>query len=180
MTRSSLPPSREEDLALRESLLARSCCFTGHRPEKLTTPETVVRARLAEAIEAAVREGKTRFISGMARGVDLWAAQEVLKARNRHPGIQLVAAVPFDGVEERWSPRWRAAFREVIGEASEIHFFGTRFRYSTFETRNRYMVDHASLVIALCSHPTGGTARTLAYARKLGRAILLLPDGSEA
>ena len=63
----------------------KTCCFTGHRPEKLKRNETQVKEALERAIEAAVSRGFTHFISGMARGVDLWAAQLVLELKKQNP-----------------------------------------------------------------------------------------------
>ncbi len=45
------------------------CCFTGHRPEKLGAPEAEIKAALTSAIRAAIPDGYSVFISGMARGV---------------------------------------------------------------------------------------------------------------
>ena len=57
-------------------------CFTGHRPEKLTRSEERIKQSLEKEIRHAVADGLTVFITGMARGVDIWAAQIVLKLRN--------------------------------------------------------------------------------------------------
>lgn len=57
------------------------CCFTGHRPEKLGAPEEKIKAALKKEIRTAVSEGYSVFISGMARGVDVWAAELVLELR---------------------------------------------------------------------------------------------------
>ena len=46
------------------------CCFTGHRPEKLQVPESVVMAALEKEIRQAIADGFSVFISGMARGVE--------------------------------------------------------------------------------------------------------------
>ena len=56
-------------------------CFTGHRPEKLTQPENVIVKSLETTIKEAIADGKNVFISGMARGVDIWAAEIVLRLR---------------------------------------------------------------------------------------------------
>lgn len=56
-------------------------CFTGHRPEKLTRSEETIRKDLEIQICQAVADGLNVFITGMARGVDIWAAQIVLKLR---------------------------------------------------------------------------------------------------
>lgn len=59
------------------------CCFTGHRPEKLHDPESVIITGLEHEICAAIADGFQTFISGMARGVDIWAAEIVLRSAGR-------------------------------------------------------------------------------------------------
>ena len=56
--------TREEELRLHR------CCFTGHRPEKLSGSEQYIKKELEAAIRQAIRDGFVTFISGMARGVD--------------------------------------------------------------------------------------------------------------
>ena len=58
------------------------CSFTGHRPQKLRQSENEVKAALEKEILRAITEGFTVFISGMARGVDIWAAEIVLRLRD--------------------------------------------------------------------------------------------------
>ena len=47
-----------------------TCCFTGHRPEKLNATEAFVSEKLKDAIEDAFSDGFTDYITGMSRGVD--------------------------------------------------------------------------------------------------------------
>lgn len=52
-----------------------TCTFTGHRPERLSFPESDVITWLEKEIRIAISKGYSTFISGMQRGVDLWAAK---------------------------------------------------------------------------------------------------------
>ncbi len=54
------------------------CCFTGHRPERLGMPESEVISGLQKEIRQTIADGFQTFISGMARGIDLWATKIVL------------------------------------------------------------------------------------------------------
>ena len=47
-----------------------TCCFTGHRPEKLNVPAEIVIVKLRNSIEDAFADGFTVYITGMAKGVD--------------------------------------------------------------------------------------------------------------
>ena len=78
------------------------CTFTGHRPERLEFPEAEVIRWLNEQIFHAVNDGYTDFITGMQRGVDIWAAEVVLKLRKECKPLRLIAACAFRGMENLW------------------------------------------------------------------------------
>ena len=42
------------------------CCFTGHRPEKLSLSENEVKHLLEKAIDNAIADGYVTFITGFA------------------------------------------------------------------------------------------------------------------
>lgn len=63
------------------------CCFTGHRPQKLTRSERRIKKDLEKAILEAVSKGYTTFITGMAYGVDLWAGEIVVRLRGEIPNF---------------------------------------------------------------------------------------------
>ena len=103
----------EQDLRLHR------CCFTGHRPEKLKRSEEEIKKGLEEAIAKAVIDGYTTFITGMARGVDIWAGQIVLRLRQNNPGLKLIVALPYPDCDSRWSANWRKQFADVL-EAADL------------------------------------------------------------
>ena len=71
------------------------CCFTGHRPERLSIPESKVKAALQKEIRLAIADGINVFITGMAPGVDIWAAEIVLELRKKEElSLKLIAASP--------------------------------------------------------------------------------------
>ena len=63
--------------------IKHACSFTGHRPERLEMGEDKVIAWLEEQIRKAVDDSYTDFITGMQRGVDIWAGEIVVKLRKR-------------------------------------------------------------------------------------------------
>ena len=71
--------------------------FTGHRPHKLHQPKAVVIAALEDKIREAVNNGFVTFISGMAWGVDIWAAEIVLRLKREGYPLHLIVAVPYEG-----------------------------------------------------------------------------------
>ena len=153
-----LTSASEADLRLHR------CCFTGHRPEKLNTSEKEVKAALRKQIDQAVHDGFKVFITGMARGVDLWAAEIVLDLRKRNKEIRLICAIPHDGFEARWSPSWQELYRYVLAEADLTRVISKGYHTGVYQVRNEWMVNHAARVIAVFNNKPSGTMNTIEYA----------------
>lgn len=140
------------------------CCFTGHRPNGLKRPAWLIKIDLEREIKKAVKDGFTVFISGMAQGVDIRAAQIVLKLRNTGSPIKLICACPFDGFETRWDNSWQQQYKEILSAADLIRYICPGYSRSCFQIRNEWMVDHSARVIAVFNNVPGGTFNTIEYA----------------
>ena len=157
-----------------------TCAFTGHRPERLAAPEDQVIFWLEQRIDEAIAEGYTDFISGMQRGVDIWAAEAILKRREENPGLVLITASAFRGMERDWDENWKRRYEHIIDAADEVHYIGDRPGRKAFSERNKWMVDHAYRVIAVYTGAPGGTLHTIEYATKLGREVVAFNHQQEA
>ena len=161
---------------MTEKGIGSICCFTGHRPEKLRSSEADVRGRLAGEIAEAIKAGYDTFITGMVEGVDVWAAEEVIRLKEKHKELKLVCAVPFDGVERDRTKEEQERFRTIIGKADEVTYICPKYRPWCFGTRDRWMVDRSSRVIAVFSGCPGGTEHTIKYAKEKNRTVILIED----
>jgi len=144
------------------------CCFTGHRPEKLNAPEKVVCEALEQEIRRAIADGLTVFISGMARGVDIWAAEIVLRLRDSGMPIRLICASPYQGFEQGWSTDWQKRYNAILATADLVRFICPGYSRSCFQIRNEWMVNHSARVIAVYNGEKGGTRNTIEYAERHG------------
>lgn len=150
------------------------CCFTGHRPEKLHIPESVVLQELNIAITAALQDGHTTFISGMAKGVDIWAAELILERRRASPEINLICAIPYEGFGLHWKDEWTERFTRIIHAANSVEYVSKEFSRPSFQRRNKWVVDRSSLLIAAYTGASGGTKNTIKYAEHKGIKIQYL------
>ena len=88
-------------LCVVERTLCRA--FTGHRPKGLGYPESDGRCdALKRLLRLLVRrliqeQGVTHFISGMAQGVDLYAAEIVLELKEQYPRLHWNVRFPMSG-----------------------------------------------------------------------------------
>lgn len=143
-----------------------TCTFTGHRPERLELPEEQVKEWLKEQIERAADEGYTDFITGMQRGVDLWAAEAVLKLIDKDRQIRLIAACAFRGMEENLDLDWKDRYYYVLSRSELVYYISDQPDRRAYLARNHWMVDRASRLIAVYTGAPGGTKETMEYARK--------------
>ena len=159
------------------------CCFTGHRPNAFPWKDNiedprfhVLWERIEQAVDAALNSGAVKFICGNALGVDTWAAQIVLKKRIENPEIRLEIAVPFFGHNSD-----SIACRKVQKEADYVHVVSTeKSQTAAFFQRNKYMVDHSDIIIAVYDEQRskrGGTQKTLEMAKNKGLEIIQVPWG---
>lgn len=140
------------------------CCFTGHRPEKLQRPEKEIRTDLEREIRQAVVEGLNVFITGMARGVDIEAAEIVLQLREEGYPVRLICASPYPGFENNWSRTWKARYGDILAKADLVQYICPKYTKGCFRIRNEWMVNHSARVIAVFTGQPSGTKNTIDYA----------------
>ena len=149
-------------------------CFTGHRPEKLTVPESIVKRELEKEIRRAIADDMAVFISGMARVVDLLASEIVLKIRSEGQCIKLICACPFNGFENRWGAAVKEQYRSILEGADLVRYICPKYTRSCFQIRNEWMVDHAARVIAVFNGAPSGTKNTVDYAKRVGIPVRII------
>lgn len=152
------------------------CCFTGHRPEKLKTPEKRLAILLEEEIKKAVAGGSTTFITGMARGTDIIAGEIVLRLREQDDRLKLICALPHPGFGQHWGGGWTERFERVLAAADLARTICPSFSYAAYQARNEWMINHSSLVIGVFNGERGGTKNTLSYAQRVGVPCVVIRD----
>ena len=159
-----------------------SCCFTGHRPGKLPWRYNEadrrcasLKLRIADAVDAAYQEGYRHFLCGMAQGCDLYFCECVLALRRVHEDVTVEAAIPCPTQANIWPPDQQARYRRLVDACDFETLVSASYTSSCMQRRDRYMVDHASLLIAAFDGTPGGTQYTMQYAMSRGVPIVDLP-----
>ena len=159
-----------------------ACCFTGHRPGKLpwgyeeSDPLCEdLKRRLRDAVEAAWEEGYRHFLCGMAMGCDLYACECALSLRDRHPDVTVEAAIPCPTQTDGWPDGQRNRYRKLVASCDYETVVSEKYTPDCMQRRDRYMVDHASLLIAMYDGTQGGTRYTIEYAMRRGVPVVDLP-----
>ncbi|MFQ7453790.1 MAG: SLOG family protein [Flavonifractor plautii] len=133
-----------------------TCCFTGHRPEKLPWREDEgdprcleLKARLAGAVEAAYEKGMRHFLCGMARGADFYCCEAALALRERRPGVTVEAVIPCEEQAARWRERDRERWFSLVERCDNETMLQHHYDRGCMLRRNRYLVDHSAMLIAV-------------------------------
>ena len=127
------------------------CMFTGHRPKGLPFGYNERDSRckkLKKALKKLIlskmqNENVTTFLSGMALGTDMFAAEIVLELKRKYRDITLTA---------------------VLTKCDKVIVLQDEYTPSCMNKRNLYMVEHSDCAIAVWSGTEGGTANTIRFA----------------
>ena len=161
-------------------MIDASCAFTGHRPKSFpwkyneTAPNCVLlKEVLAGQTRALADRGVTDFLSGMAQGTDLWYSQIVLDLKKKNPVLELRCILPCKGQESKWTASAQEHYRSILAQANEVINVGQKYSWVCMLNRNRYMVDHASILLAVYNGAhRSGTGMTVHYAQSKHRKII--------
>lgn len=159
-----------------------SCGFTGHRPAKLPWKYDEADSRCAALKETIINQirklaatGVTDFLSGMAQGTDIWAAEAVLALREKNPTLKLRCVLPCKGQEIKWADSAKERYHSVLKQADSVEYVSREYHKNCMLDRNRRMVDSAAFLLAVYNGECrGGTAATVRYAQKMGREIYMI------
>ncbi len=120
----------------------RSVAFTGHQDYD-GSADGILRA----AVYRLWSEGFRFFLSGMACGFDLAAAEAVLALRGECAGMELVAVVPFAGQPDSFSDADKRRYADVLAAADRTVVLADSYSRGCYYRRNDYLVDHAVRVV---------------------------------
>lgn len=158
-----------------------TCCFTGHRPEKLpwgydeSSPDCIaLKRQLARALEELYRRGFRHFIGGMAQGCDLYFAEAALALREEHPDLVVEAAIPCPSQSKNWREEDKARYQCILERCNLETVVQQYYTQGCMLRRDRYMVDRSALLLAVYNGSSGGTRYTINYALDCGLEVIRL------
>ncbi len=162
-----------------------TACFTGHRPkdlELLREPESERFIRYRQLLKLTIIElhekhGVNCFLSGMALGVDMIAAEIIIELKAAGYEMKLVAAIPCRTQSKHWSDKDSERYNRIIEASDEVVILSEDYTKSCMQERNRYMVKRSGYCIATWSGSEGGTSLTVGMAKKAElKLIIINPD----
>ncbi|MDO4355479.1 MAG: hypothetical protein Q4E13_03060 [Clostridia bacterium] len=139
--------------------------FCGHKD---VADRSDVEQWLCSVCSDLIAHGADEFYLGGYGSFDYMCATVLRELKKAHPLIRLILVLPYlnssmltDGYDETLYPPLESVSR--------------RFAISR---RNEWMVQESDAVVAYVTHGWGGAAKTLEYARRKNKHILLYGDDS--
>lgn len=156
--------------------------FTGHRPEKLHgyNPRTEGNNKMLLELRKIIidhieNKDVSIFITGMALGIDMWAARIVLALKGSYPQLQLVAAVPCKNHSSKWIKSSQDEWQGIIDKCDHVHYVSDEdYTHWCMQVRNEWMVNNSDYVIGVHDGSKGGTYNCIKYAEKNEKNITRL------
>lgn len=167
-----------------------ACAVTGHRPsrfkfkysEDYSLCKKIKQVMLEQFKRLYDEQGVRRYYVGGALGVDMLAAEQILRLKEQ-PGygdIELVVVLPFEGHDAKWDERSKRRMDFILRMCSDCIVIGKEDCRESYIKRNCYMVDHADYLVAVYDNERNlrsGTMQAVRYAEKNGRNIVFIhPD----
>ncbi len=175
---------------MSERIITRetTVCFTGHRPEKL--PDNgdansplikALKSMLFREISSALEDGCNCFITGLSRGVDLWAGEIIMGKIAAGRDICLAAASPCRSYGRNFKGYEKWIFKNIIHKAERVFYISEEYTKTCYKDRNAFMVENSGRLIAVVKDFRSGTGNTISTAKKHGLDIRLVNvNGLEA
>lgn len=123
-----------------------------------------VNEKLAAVVAALIEEGATEFYLGGYGDFDYMAAKIVRELKKDRPDIQSTLVIPYMD---------RDYNKELYDGSIYPPLENTPLRFA-ISKRNEWMVDQADVVVAYITHDWGGASKTLEYAQRKKKRIILI------
>jgi uncharacterized phage-like protein YoqJ len=144
--------------------------ITGHRPDKLGGYQpNPLQARINDLMREVFEDVRPdKVITGMALGVDQWAAAIAISM-----GIPFIAAVPFHGQELKWPKESQRYYQELLVKAADVTVVA-QGPYAPWKmaNRNKWVVSHSDVMLAVWDGTDGGTHNCVDLIRKANKPMI--------
>ncbi len=168
-----------------EIIKEKTIAFTGNR--SLTSPsglrgtqvERAICNKLYELLEKEhLENGITTYLSGVAIGYDTLAAMVVLELKRKYPSISLIAVIPFEGQEAKFSYEQKQMYKDILKQADHsITISPNGYSNEAYHQRNDFLIANSTRMYGYHNgKPRSGTGSTIRKAGERGVEVINLYD----
>lgn len=141
--------------------------FTGHRDYDRCADE-----RIYASIVQLYSQGYRCFLTGMAWGFDLAAAEQVVRLRELYHDVELIVVEPYASFRRLFHGADARRYDAIVAAATQRVIVGDDVGRRSYFLRNEYLVQHSSYLVAWWNgEKGGGTAYTVKRALRDGLPV---------
>lgn len=152
----------------------KTCCVTGPREDRIAAGnEKMARKELEEKIRRLITyDVVSCFMIGMEPGVNQWAAEIVLKLKEKYPAVRLNCVLSCETLADEWAEAQRDRFYGVMELCDEELMLQGAYTADCERKRDEYIVRHSDFVLAVWDGvDISSTGYILSLARRSGKEI---------
>ena len=138
--------------------------FCGHR-QIFGSERDRIKQKVYEETELLIKQGASEFLLGGYGAFDCLSADVVQELKSKYPHIKSILVIPY--INKR-------TYNEDLYDGSEYPPIEKTPRKYAILKRNEYMVNKCDVIIAYVEVDFGGAAKTLEYARRKKKKIILI------
>lgn len=135
----------------------KTCALTGNLPihfhfgaDENHEDCIYIKTQLRIQLEDFIANGITNFYSGLERGGELWAGEQVLLLQKKYPDIKLYAVLATEEQANFWSEVDRERyFDHVLPSCKDIYIISSVDNNRCMRVRNEYLVKKADIILAI-------------------------------
>lgn len=160
----------------------KTCCITGPFPQNLPFGYDES-AKKCKALKTAIRKeienqinehGITNFITSVNIGVELFAAEEALKLKEKYPQITIISVLPFEAQAAEWPEKLRDRYFCVLEKCDTVHTVQARYDDLCNYNTREYLIDRSSVLIAFPTGAHGETEAMMEAANRKGNELIII------
>ncbi len=148
----------------------KTAFFTGHRNiQKSLYP--IIEKELKKLIIKLINKNIIYYGVGGAVGFDTVSALTILSLKKYYPQIKLILVLPCKSHTKYWQYEDILLYEQIFKQANKVVYISEHYTKNCMLDRNIHLVKNSSYCISYLKHYTGGTAYTVAQAKRLGLTI---------
>ncbi len=151
-----------------------TCVFAGHR--QIFEPN--IGEKVKKALEKLIEtESRVVFLNGKIGRFDEVCAGAVRTMKEKHPDKEIRSCLVLPYYSNRLNTE-KSYFQSLYDEILLPEEVECTYYKAAIIKRNRWMVDHADLMLAYIDHDYGGAYQTYRYAQKKSVPIINIAEGA--
>lgn len=123
-------------------MIEKACAIIVRRPD-------VAPAEISAKLEAVIRMGCARFLSGLEYGAGLTAAEAVLQHKADRPCLTLECVIPFEEYTSAWDEPSREQFFEILSRCDKETMLMHRYAPDCMALQREYLLRNSDITIEI-------------------------------